>query len=180
MSIISTSFPNTAPEPSNPRRIVLSHDPETGAPAIIDNEEPIIHGESGQTFCTAYTQKDFIGRPELALEGASRKPDQGFIQTTGVSAGFIDIAPGQDFSPHFCNTVDYLIIVKGSIELGLMDGTWRSVEAGAMIVNFASAHRLKNASNEWCRFAVVAVPCEPQLVKGRPLSEEPFKALEIK
>ena len=89
MSIISTSFPNTAPEPSNPRRIVLSHDPETGAPAIIDNEEPIIHGESGQTFCTAYTQKDFIGRPELALEGASRKPDQGFIQTTGVSAGFI-------------------------------------------------------------------------------------------
>ena len=33
--------------------------------------------------------------------------------------------------------------------------------------------------SSWAGFAVFAVPCEPQLVQGKTLDQEPFKAVNI-
>ena len=89
MSDVVTTPSTNVPTLPPPRRIVLSHDPQTGAPVTVDKPIDMMTGPVGQRFGVAYTQQDFIGRPELAVEGASRKPDNGFIQTTGISAGFI-------------------------------------------------------------------------------------------
>ena len=32
-----------------------------------------------------------------------------------------------------------------------MDGTWKTVKAGDMIVGFAAANMWKNKTDEWCR-----------------------------
>ena len=40
-------------------------------------------------------------------------------------------------------------MVKGELELGLSDGSWRTLKAGDLVVNVASAHAWRNSSGEW-------------------------------
>ena len=91
--------------------------------------------------------------------------------------------------------------MKGELELDLLDGTWKTIQTGDMLVGFAAVDKWRNSSKEWFRecqskptigkagdvdlglfgvgFAVVAVPCEPLQMKGRPLDEEPAKAFKL-
>lgn len=75
----------------SPRRIVISHDPTTGAPSITDDklDMPAV----GQGPAIAYVQTNFIGDPKDAHAGSTAKPDTGFIHSKGVCAAFVGAIP---------------------------------------------------------------------------------------
>jgi len=73
----------------NTRRIILSHDPKTGKPAVIDDKVPMQPQESGCSLGVAYTQTTFVGKPENALAGATATPDKMFMHSTGVTSAII-------------------------------------------------------------------------------------------
>ena len=73
----------------NPRRVVLSHDAKTGAPATIDEKIQMKTMGPGQAVGLAYIQTSPVGKPSSALEGVTTEPDSGPIHSTGVSCSFL-------------------------------------------------------------------------------------------
>lgn len=82
---------------------------------------------------------------------------------------------------HRTLSVDYATVVEGSVELILESGESRVLKAGDTIVQRATMHQWKNASQtEWCRMTVVMMPIEEFVVDGKKLEQEfriPGKAL---
>ena len=82
----------------------------------------------------------------------------------GVSAGamdwkVIDYAPGMEFSMHHTDTVDFDIVLSGSIELILDDGEHPLV-AGDGVVVTGIDHGWR-AGPEGCRISIISIGAAP-------------------
>jgi len=74
---------------------------------------------------------------------------------------------------HRTLSVDYGVVVEGSIELTLESGESRILERGDTVVQRATMHQWRNRSEtEWCRMVFVMMPCEDLVVNGETLKQE--------
>ncbi|CAD6564520.1 MAG: hypothetical protein TREMPRED_005398 [Tremellales sp. Tagirdzhanova-0007] len=137
----------------NPRRLVLSHDSKTGAPAAIDEKIQMNIMAPGQAVGRAYIQTSPIGKPSSALDGIKTEPDSGPVHSTGVSSSFLDMGPGVEYPMHFTHTQDYVVVITGEPELGFHDGTWRKFHPGELAICVAAAHSWRNTTDKWVQTA---------------------------
>ncbi|OXG21688.1 hypothetical protein C366_01371 [Cryptococcus neoformans Tu401-1] len=156
-----------------PRTIIAAHG-VNGEPHIIDKE---IHYPTDSPFQAAvgFLQPELVGKPDKAIEWAGIKPAT-ISNDDATSLRWLDLPPGFRGDLHFTQTIDYLILIYGELEMTLHDGSSKTVRAGDAVVQIANIHGWNNNTTEWARFAAVVVPSEPVKINGRGLEEPPFNA----
>jgi glyoxylate utilization-related uncharacterized protein len=85
-----------------------------------------------------------------------------------------DMPPGGISPMHRTLTLDYGVVVAGSVELILESGERRIMKQGDTIVQRATMHQWRNAGGdgEWCRMVWVQLPIQDFDVNGKKLEEE--------
>jgi quercetin dioxygenase-like cupin family protein len=87
----------------------------------------------------------------------------------GSALRFVDINPGFRSAMHRTNTVDYVFILDGELEMELDGGEWVHLNAGDIVVQRGTNHAWENKSNRICRLASVLIAAEPVVINGHPL-----------
>jgi len=109
----------------------------------------------------------------------------GLVDQSGVFCRFVDFpvtgdTPDDVNIMHRTQSVDFGVVLKGSIKLLLDDGVETVMEEGDVCVQRATIHAWKNISNENCRMLFVLVPSEPVVNEstGEVLQSTPTTHLE--
>lgn len=97
----------------------------------------------------------------------------GLVNPGGSVCRIVDFAPGYECIMHRTQSIDYGVVLEGSIELVLDSGERRVLQRGDVAVQRATMHSWKNASEEeWGRMLFVLQNCEKLSVGGEVLQED--------
>ena len=151
------------PDPTPIRRVVTGHDANNVAKAIID--APATNARrppSGLTstlmWCTDAMPCDMpVG--EAAEDMGARKLGTP-PPPNGTRFAVIDFPPGCPPSMHRTETIDYVIVVSGEIDMEMDDSTVK-LKAGDVVIQRGTNHAWANRGTETARIAVVLVDAKP-------------------
>jgi quercetin dioxygenase-like cupin family protein len=103
----------------------------------------------------------------------ARNTDITSIHPNGVTFRRVDIPPKSHYPMHRTLTLDYGVVVAGTVELVLDSGEKRTLKPGDTIVQRATVHKWENLSEtEWVRLVWVVMPIEPLDIDGQAIKEE--------
>ncbi|KAK4686794.1 hypothetical protein P7C73_g3338, partial [Tremellales sp. Uapishka_1] len=153
-----------------PRRLITGHT-ASGAPDIKDDVLVPSLLPAGFAVTEAFTQEQFLITPQQAAEGADIKVER-MPLAGGILVRYLDLPPGFDGTMHFCNRLDYLVILSGQIELSFHDGSQKSVGPGDLVVQLGNAHQWTNKTDQWARALAIILPLkEPVKIDGKGLGQ---------
>jgi quercetin dioxygenase-like cupin family protein len=87
----------------------------------------------------------------------------------GSALRMVDILPGYRSAMHRTNSVDYVMILDGELEMELDGGEWVHLQAGDVVIQRGTNHAWENKSDRVCRLASVLIAAEPVVINGKPL-----------
>lgn len=97
----------------------------------------------------------------------------GLVKGGGTVLRYVDFAPGYECPMHRTLSVDYGIVVEGSVLSILDSGETALMKRGDVMVQRATMHAWRNASDtEWARMIFVLQDCKPLTVAGKRLGED--------
>jgi quercetin dioxygenase-like cupin family protein len=153
---------------STVRRVVTGHDTEHRAKVIAKNGNMASRaGRSGsmtQLWSTSSTPATIaIGEdiPDPATESSSAIPP-----VSGSRFVIMDYPPGNIGTMHRTETLDYVVVLSGEIDM-VMDDSTIKLRAGDTLVQRGTNHAWHNRGIENARLAVVLVSAEPLRI-GEP------------
>ena len=146
------------------RRIVTGHDANNVAKVILDgaptNER---HGAAGNVstliWCTDSTPADIAIGEDVEDMGARKLGTAPPANGTRVTV--IDFPPGNKPAMHRTETIDYVFVLSGEIDMDMDDSTVK-MKQGDVMVQRGTNHSWVNRSDRPARLAFV-------LVDGKPL-----------
>jgi quercetin dioxygenase-like cupin family protein len=152
------------------RRVVTGHDESGKAIVLIDgeaaNKRRSPSGNSSTLmWCTDATPAD------IAIGSAPEDMGARILGTpppvNGTRFTVNDILPGSAAHMHRTETIDYVIVVSGTIDMDLDDSTL-TMHAGDVMVQRGTNHAWVNRGTELARVAFVLIDAQP-LGIGEPL-----------
>ncbi|OIW32832.1 hypothetical protein CONLIGDRAFT_153848 [Coniochaeta ligniaria NRRL 30616] len=165
---------------------ITTHDEQTGKAivyrppeahgALTRWEQPI--GDNSMVFFTPFhtrsvpmeTDGDLDAHVRL-FDDPSRPPP--LAVPDGTICRLVDFAPGYTTKNHRTLSVDYGIVIEGTVELVLDSGQVRTVPRGGIVVQRGTMHRWRNPSKtDWTRMFFTLVSAQPRVVQGRALEED--------
>jgi quercetin dioxygenase-like cupin family protein len=161
-----------ADTPQNPpiRRVVTGHDHRDVAKVLIDApatnaKRPGSGIVSTLMWCTDRNPADVRVGEEIEDMGAR------IIGTAPPANGtrfcVIDFPPGNHPGMHRTETIDYVIVIDGEIEMD-MDNSTVKLKQGDILIQRGTNHAWANRSNKRARVAFVLIDAEP-LGIGHPI-----------
>jgi quercetin dioxygenase-like cupin family protein len=153
------------------RRVVTGHDAAHTAKAIMDGPAtnakfPSSGTVSTMIWCTDTTPADIsVGE---AIEDLGARILGTAPPAHGTRFAVIDFPPGNDAHMHRTETIDYVIVLSGQIEMDMDDSTV-TLKAGEVMVQRGTNHAWANRSNEPARVAFVLIDAKP-LGIGHPVT----------
>jgi len=96
------------------------------------------------------------------------KPKELFVRT-GTKFMAVDIPPGSKSSFHRTVSLDYGIVVKGTLTLILDEGERVILGEGDVIIQRGTIHEWINEGDEWMRAFFVVMPSEKVEIGGKEL-----------
>lgn len=97
----------------------------------------------------------------------------GLTNLNGTVARLVDFAPGSSPVVHRTQSLDYGIVIEGSVEMVLDSGESKILHRGDVAVQRGTMHGWKNASDtEWARMFFVLQHCEEIHVAGNVYGED--------
>jgi len=98
--------------------------------------------------------------------------DAGLTLRAGSVIRIVDMLPGRTSPMHRSFSIDYGIILAGTLELELDGGEVVALAAGDVVVQRGTNHLWRNPSPDMpCRIAFVLIEAAPIVVDGRTLDE---------
>ena len=156
---------------STVRRVVTGHDANARAVFRSDEQfqpQPIPSGDAD--FALVWTTATVPADNNDETDG--RKRDAGLTLNQGSVIRVVDMLPGGASPMHRTNSVDYGIVLSGSLELELEDGVKTLLGPGDIVVQRGTNHLWRNPSaTEVCRIVFILVQASPYLHNGVPLAE---------
>jgi quercetin dioxygenase-like cupin family protein len=151
------------------RRVITGHTDAAAAVVLLDGPVPnIVRGKSGGTvfhlWNTDRTPADIAAGEGIEDVGRGRfevPPPRG-----GTRFVVADYPPGNAGVRHRTETVDYIAVLAGEIDVEMDDGTV-TLRAGDVMVQRGGYHTWRNRGPAVARLAVVLVDADP-LGIGRP------------
>ncbi len=145
------------------RRVVTGHDANNTARAIIDGPATNArHSASGITstliWCTDRTPADISvgeGVEDMGARKLGTPPPP-----RGTRFAVLEFPPGNKPAMHRTETVDYVIVIEGEIEMEMDDSTV-TLRQGDVMVQRGTNHSWLNRSSAPARVAFVLVDAEP-------------------
>jgi quercetin dioxygenase-like cupin family protein len=159
---------------------ITTHDPTT-AKAVYYADQPaswerVMCGSN--YFNISYTTGDFpvdmndevdIRKHQEILAGGRL----GLVNPKGTVCRTVDFAPGGPSLMHRTQSLDYGIVVAGTVEHTLDSGEVRTMGPGDVMVQRATMHAWRNASDtEWARIVFVLQDSRPVVVGQQRLKED--------
>lgn len=153
------------------RRVVTGHDANHVAKAIMDGTAtnrkfPSPGLVSTLIWCTDRAPADIAVGEEIEDMGArvlgTAPPPN------GSRFAVIDFAPGTTSRMHRTETIDYVIVLEGEIEMDMDDSTVK-LKAGDVVVQRGTNHAWANRGERRARVAFVLIDAEP-LGIGHPVT----------
>ncbi|PIB00875.1 hypothetical protein CB0940_00540 [Cercospora beticola] len=97
----------------------------------------------------------------------------GLVSGGGTVLRYVDFAPHYECMMHRTQSVDYGIVIEGTIESVLDSGEVQVMKRGDVMVQRATMHAWRNPSKtEWARMIFVLQDCKPLFVKGERFGED--------
>ena len=162
--------------------IITGHDPSTGK-SIIQEERPAQwedpFSNKTMTFNAVYTTSNFP--PDLNDDADLNTHNQllsapgklGLVSPGGTVCRIVDFCPGNGGLMHRTQSLDYGVVLEGSVELVLDSGETRVMHRGDSAVQRATMHSWRNPSpTEWARMFFVLQDCQPVTVGDQALKED--------
>lgn len=153
------------------RRIVTGHTDDGTAIFMADDSfETIVIPTGDAAMSTIWTTASVPADCNDPLDGRVR--DAGTTLKGGSVIRVVDMLPHASSPFHRTNSIDYGIVISGTIELELDNGVFKKVEAGGIIVQRGTIHKWRNpSSDQICRIVFVLIEAKPYEVSGTALEE---------
>jgi quercetin dioxygenase-like cupin family protein len=153
------------------RRVVTGHDAGRTAKVILD--QPATNAKfpapgviSTMIWCTDRAPADISLGEDIEDMGArilgTAPPPR------GSRFAVIDFPPGNQARMHRTETIDYVIVMEGEIEMDMDDSTIK-LKAGDVMVQRGTNHAWANRGDRRARVAFVLIDAEPLRI-GNPVS----------
>lgn len=153
------------------RRVVTGHDVAGKAVVISDDVfigQPNPNGTAVLT--VIWTSEGAPVDNDDPTDGRSRDVD--LVLPGGSVIRTVDMFPGTTAPMHRTSSLDYGIVLSGSIELILDDGATTLVEQGGIVIQRGTIHSWRNPSADTtARVAFVLLDAKPVTVNGLPLED---------
>lgn len=158
---------------------VTGHDSQTGA-TIIEQQKPAVwqsvdHESMGFNvpFTTSSFPVDMNNNRDISTHDQRLASGKlGIVNPGGTVLRFVDFAPGFESMMHRTQSLDYGIVVEGSIELILDSGEKRLLSRGDCCIQRGTNHAWRNPSEkEWSRVVYVLQDSRPVKAGGKTLKE---------
>lgn len=153
------------------RRIVTGHNADGKAVFRSDDLLPVTPIPSGDAnFSLIWTTATVPADNNDETDGRLR--EAGLTLHQGSVIRIVDMLPGGASPMHRSSSIDYGIVLSGTVELELDDGAVTTAHAGDIIVQRGTLHLWRNPSEtDICRIAFVLIEAAPVQVNGAPLPD---------
>jgi len=150
------------------RRIITGHDASGRALVKIDEiAKNVVSGRPGANAAVVWTTEGFPANNDGDADEGLRKV--GTTLTNGTVFRVIEFSPGVAARNHRTDSIDYIVIMSGEIDMEL-DGSVVHLKAGDVMVQRGTIHNWVNRGTEPCVLAVVLVDAKPVEAGGKVLN----------
>jgi quercetin dioxygenase-like cupin family protein len=149
------------------RRVITGHD--ANGRAIVKIDEVSKHaftGRLGATGINVWTTEGFPANNDGAEDAGLRKV--GTTLPNGTIFRILEFAPGLAPRNHRTDSIDYIIVLSGEIDMEL-DGSTVHLGAGDVMVQRGTIHNWVNRGTEPCVLAVILIAAKPVEAGGKTL-----------
>ena len=151
----------------NVRRVITGHDANGKAVVTIDEvAKNVTSGRAGASAVNIWTTEGFPANNEGDADEGMRK-----VATTlpnGTIFRIIEFAPGLAARNHRTDSIDYIVVISGEIDMDL-DGTVVRLKAGDTMVQRGTIHNWINRGTAPCVLAVILVDAKSVEAGGKVL-----------
>lgn len=153
------------------RRVVTGHDAAGKAVVISDATfDSVPNPKKTALFTLVWTSDGAPVDNDDATDGRDRNVD--LTLPGGSVIRVVDMLPLTTAPMHRTSSLDYGIVVSGSIELLLDDGSATLVKPSGIIIQRGTIHSWRNSSaTETARVVFVLLDAKPATVNGEPLRD---------
>lgn len=118
-----------------------------------------------------------ISNPIWATREMPAEMSQAFLKqaptisasSTGSYFTTYDIPPSFDGPEHRTQTIDYVLVLQGTIKLTTGDGSSTILHEGDTVVQLGTMHKWTNMGDGWARMVTVMLPAESLVIQGETL-----------
>jgi quercetin dioxygenase-like cupin family protein len=147
--------------------VVTGHDATGRAVVKIDEVcKNIVSGRPGANACVVWTTESFPVDNTGGADEAQRKV--GTTLKNGTVFRVIEFAPGVAPRNHRTDSIDYLVVMSGEIDMEL-EGSVVHLKAGDVMVQRGTIHNWVNRGTQPCVIAAILVDARPVEVGGKVL-----------
>lgn len=159
---------------------ITGHDASTGKAIVQSTREGLwTHPLDGPVaFNVIYTTSEFPvsvnGDEDLTVHDelmASKK--LGLVNANGTVCRMVDFGPGAEPLMHRTQSLDYGLVLEGSVEMILDSGEIKLMHRGDVAVQRGTMHAWRNASSTaWARMFFVLQDCQQVVLNDKPMGED--------
>lgn len=152
------------------RRVVTGHDEQGNAVVKID--EVVSHwrdGRPGARICNVWTTDTAPANNSGDADGGKREGKFTMINNGSVFR-ILEFKPGLAPRMHRTDTIDYIVVMSGEIDMELDNGVEVHVKAGDVMVQRGTVHNWINRGTESCVLAVILIHADPVITGGKTLA----------
>ncbi|TPX10050.1 uncharacterized protein E0L32_001247 [Thyridium curvatum] len=161
-----------------PTTYLTGHD--ASGQAVIQSKRPVHwtrYDDDKLNMSVAYTTQfpaDLNSDADVAAHDAKMaKGPIGLVSGGGTVLRFVDMAPGYECMMHRTQSVDYGIVLEGSVVAVMGSGEEVVMGRGDIMVQRATMHAWRNPSEtEWSRMVFCLQDCQPLVVAGKRMGED--------
>ena len=151
------------------RRVVTGHD-EHGK-AVVKIDEVCQHFKEGRPngfVCNIWTTDTAPADNTTDKDYGLREGKFTFIENGSVFR-ILDFKPGVAYRMHRTDSVDYIVVMSGEIDMELDDGVEVHLKAGDVMVQRGTIHNWVNKGTEPCVIAFSLIGAHPVKTGGKTL-----------
>jgi quercetin dioxygenase-like cupin family protein len=166
--------PDAAPGPRPIRRVVTGHDEDGRATVLLDGAAPMVKSPRPGQFSTLLWCTDDAPAPMpvgRAAEDMGARRLGTYPPERGTRFVIAEYPPGNVPRRHRTETVDYVVVLSGRIEMELDEGETVALAPGDVLVQRGTYHAWRNPGPDVCRMVFVLVDAVP-LGIGEPLPRD--------
>ena len=161
-------------KPTPIRRVVTGHEADGSATVIIDGEATNMKTSRPNQYSTLMWATDSmpcdmpVGRD--AEDMGERKLGT-YPPVNGTRFMIAEYPPGNHPRRHRTETIDYIVVLSGEIDMELDKGEMVTLKSGDVMIQRGTYHAWINKGSVPCRMAFVLIDAKP-LGIGEPLTRE--------
>ena len=154
--------------PLQVRRVITGHDANGQAIVMIDEiAKNVFSGRPGANATNVWTTQGFpVNNDGTSDEGQSKA---GTTLENGTIFRIIEFAPGLAARNHRTDSIDYIVVIKGEIDMELDDSVVH-LKAGDVMVQRGTIHNWVNRGTESCFLAVILIAAKSVEAGGKVLN----------